>query len=108
MFPGGPGNTSGDTKRFAQIMKALESKLFVLPDDTHVYPGHGNDTTLGHRRWILHPPLGPIGIGFYGDASCLGVFGMSGGGTSGDWYSYPPTGAVPKGLEPRPSGSRAV
>jgi hypothetical protein len=58
----------------------------------------GNDTTLGHRRWILHPPLGPIGIGFYGDASCLGVFGMSGGGTSGEWYAYPPPGAVPEGV----------
>ena len=58
----------------------------------------GNDTTLGHRRWILHPPLGPVGIGFYGDASCLGVFGSSGGGTSGEWYAYPPPGAVPDGI----------
>jgi len=50
LFPGGPGNTSGDAKRFAQIMQSLEGKLFVLPDDTQVYPGHGSDTTIGAER----------------------------------------------------------
>jgi glyoxylase-like metal-dependent hydrolase (beta-lactamase superfamily II) len=50
LFPGGPGNTSGDEKRFAQIMKVLEEKLFTLPDETHVYPGHGSDTTIGTER----------------------------------------------------------
>ena len=58
----------------------------------------GNDTTLGHRRWILHPPLGPVGIGFVGDASCLGVFGSGGGGTAGPWYAYPPPGPVPTSI----------
>jgi glyoxylase-like metal-dependent hydrolase (beta-lactamase superfamily II) len=50
LFPGGPGNTQGDPKRFATIMKALDEKLFTLPDDTHVYPGHGDDTTIGTER----------------------------------------------------------
>lgn len=50
LFPGGPGNTWGDADRFAEIMAALESKLFVLPDETHVYPGHGDDTTIGSER----------------------------------------------------------
>ncbi len=50
LFPGGPGNTSGDEKRFAQIMQSLEEKLFTLPDETHVYPGHGSDTTIGTER----------------------------------------------------------
>src|SRR5206468_7400790 len=50
LFPGGPGNTSGDPQRFATIMRALDEKLFVLPDDTHVYPGHGADTTIGAER----------------------------------------------------------
>ena len=50
LFPGGPGNTSKDSKRFAQIMKSLDEKLFVLPDDTNVYPGHGSDTTIGAER----------------------------------------------------------
>jgi glyoxylase-like metal-dependent hydrolase (beta-lactamase superfamily II) len=51
LFPGGPGNTWGDPDRFRQIMDGLEAKVFDrLPDDTWVYPGHGNDTRLGTER----------------------------------------------------------
>lgn len=50
LFPGGPGNTFGDADAFGQIMDSLETKLFTLPDDTWVYPGHGDDTTLGKER----------------------------------------------------------
>ncbi len=42
LFPGGPGNTWGDGELFDQIIASIETKLFVLPDDTFVYPGHGN------------------------------------------------------------------
>jgi glyoxylase-like metal-dependent hydrolase (beta-lactamase superfamily II) len=50
LFPGGPGNTWGKKENFEQILQALETKLFTLPDDTHVYPGHGGDTTIGTER----------------------------------------------------------
>jgi glyoxylase-like metal-dependent hydrolase (beta-lactamase superfamily II) len=51
LFPGGPGNTWGDAQRFDQLMGGLEDKVFgALPDDTWVYPGHGDDTTLGAER----------------------------------------------------------
>jgi glyoxylase-like metal-dependent hydrolase (beta-lactamase superfamily II) len=50
LFPGGPGNTWGDRDAFKQIIDAIETKLFVLPDDTAVYPGHGADTTIGAER----------------------------------------------------------
>jgi glyoxylase-like metal-dependent hydrolase (beta-lactamase superfamily II) len=51
LFPGGPGNTQGDAKRFAQLMDDLEERVFApLPDPTWVYPGHGSDTTLGAER----------------------------------------------------------
>ncbi len=51
LFPGGPGNTFGDADAFARIMDSLEAKLFgPLGDDVHVYPGHGDDTTLGAER----------------------------------------------------------
>ncbi|GAC1329658.1 MAG: MBL fold metallo-hydrolase [Mycobacteriales bacterium] len=51
LFPGGPGNTQGDTGRFASLMDDLEHKVFGrLPDATWVYPGHGADTTLGAER----------------------------------------------------------
>jgi len=50
LFPGGPGNTWGDKRRFEEIIEAIKTKLFVLPDDTIVYPGHGKDTTIGDER----------------------------------------------------------
>ncbi len=49
LFPGGPGKTSTPSQ-FAQIMRSLRERLFVLDDDTWVYPGHGDDTTLGAER----------------------------------------------------------
>jgi len=51
LFPGGPGNTEKDAKRFGSLMDDLEAKVFAtLPDETWVYPGHGKDTTLGAER----------------------------------------------------------
>lgn len=51
LFPGGVGNTHGNPEHFAQLLGDVESKLFArLPDETWVYPGHGDDTTLGAER----------------------------------------------------------
>lgn len=50
LFPGGPGGTFGDAGAFRTIMQSLDEKLFPLPDETFVYPGHGADTTLGAER----------------------------------------------------------
>ncbi|MDP8978931.1 MAG: MBL fold metallo-hydrolase [Actinomycetota bacterium] len=50
LFPGGPGNTFGDPDAFRTIMRSLRDRLFTLPDGTWVYPGHGDDTTLGRER----------------------------------------------------------
>ena len=50
LFPGGPGNTSNDPAKFAQIIEAIETKLFTLPEFTRIYPGHGDDTTIGTER----------------------------------------------------------
>jgi hydroxyacylglutathione hydrolase len=49
IFPGGPGKT-GTPADFKQIVKSLDTRLFVLPDDTHVYPGHGDGTVLGKEK----------------------------------------------------------
>ncbi|GGQ40689.1 MBL fold metallo-hydrolase [Streptomyces mutabilis] len=50
LFPGGPGRTTRP-EEFTSLMDGLETKVFdVLPDETWVYPGHGNDTTLGTER----------------------------------------------------------
>lgn len=50
LFPGGPGNTQRPDGDFAQIMESIQGKLFVLPDETVVYPGHGKSTTIGQER----------------------------------------------------------
>jgi glyoxylase-like metal-dependent hydrolase (beta-lactamase superfamily II) len=51
LFPGGIGNTRGDSAAFTSLLDGVETKLFaVLPDETWVYPGHGDDTTLGTER----------------------------------------------------------
>ena len=50
LFPGGPGATRGNKEHFAQIIAAIRDKLFVLPDDTAVRPGHGTDTTIGAEK----------------------------------------------------------
>ncbi|WP_328668465.1 MBL fold metallo-hydrolase [Streptomyces sp. NBC_00328] len=49
LFPGGPGRTTRP-EDFKSLMSGLEAKVFVLPDETWIYPGHGNDTTLGTER----------------------------------------------------------
>ena len=49
LFPAGPGNTRGNPDDFTTIMRSLD-RLFELPDDTRVSPGHGLDTTLGRER----------------------------------------------------------
>ncbi len=64
----------------------------------------GNETTFGHRRWLLNPPLNPVGIGHYrggnnyGSASCISVFGSSGGGSSPPFVAFPPPGFSPIAL----------
>jgi glyoxylase-like metal-dependent hydrolase (beta-lactamase superfamily II) len=50
LFPGGPGNTQHDPVRFERIITSIRDRLFNLPDETVVYPGHGRDTTIGAER----------------------------------------------------------
>ncbi len=50
LFPGGPGNTFGNADAFRQIMRSLRERLFAMHDDVWVYPGHGDDTTIGRER----------------------------------------------------------
>jgi len=51
LFPGGPGNTDKDPERFGALIADLEDRVFdVFADSTWVYPGHGDDTTIGAER----------------------------------------------------------
>ena len=50
LFPGGVGKT-GSPEDFTSLLDDVETRLFgALPDETWVYPGHGEDTTLGAER----------------------------------------------------------
>jgi glyoxylase-like metal-dependent hydrolase (beta-lactamase superfamily II) len=40
-LPGGNGR---------QILRSIKDKLFPLPDETIVIPGHGPNTTIGHEK----------------------------------------------------------
>ena len=49
LFPGGPGKTRspGDLR---QIIESIKEKILPLPDDTLVYPGHGDSTILRKEK----------------------------------------------------------
>ena len=50
LFPGGPGNTSYEGGDFPTIIESVDRRLFTLPPDTLVLPGHGDNTTIGTER----------------------------------------------------------
>jgi glyoxylase-like metal-dependent hydrolase (beta-lactamase superfamily II) len=50
LFPGGPGNTSNPLGDFPTIIESIRSRLFTLPDQTVLLPGHGRSTTIGAER----------------------------------------------------------
>lgn len=44
------GRTDFPHGSMAKLLQAVKEKLFVLPDETHVYPGHEGDTTIGFEK----------------------------------------------------------
>jgi hypothetical protein len=61
----------------------------------------GNETNMGHRRWILSNSFGPTGIGSTNNRSCL--WSMGGAGNAGmEWVAWPPPGQFPfEAVEPQ-------
>jgi len=49
IFPGGPGKTRSPAA-FKQIIESITGKILVLPDDTQIYPGHGDSTVLKKEK----------------------------------------------------------
>ncbi len=71
IFPGGPGKTLSPSD-FNQISTSLTEKIFTLPDDTQVYPGHGESTILKNEKekfkiFSSKPHISPL----YGDIQWL-------------------------------------
>lgn len=50
LFEDSCGRTDLPTGSMSQMVDSIVNKLFPLPDDTLVYPGHGNPTTIGHEK----------------------------------------------------------
>jgi len=49
IFTAGPGKT-GSPAALKQIIESLTAKIFVLPDDTQIHPGHGESTVLKKEK----------------------------------------------------------
>lgn len=54
LFKGMWGRTDLPTSSFEDIMKSINDKLLVLPDDTVVYPGHGIITKIIEEEPIYY------------------------------------------------------
>jgi hydroxyacylglutathione hydrolase len=50
LFRGSVGRTDFPGGSAERLFSGIRTKLFTLPDDTVVYPGHGPVTTVGHEK----------------------------------------------------------
>lgn len=50
LFQGSIGRTDFPGGSFEELKKGVHEKLFVLPDETAVYPGHMGATTIGYEK----------------------------------------------------------
>ena len=54
LFKGTWGRTDLPTSSFVDIINSIENKLLILPDDTIVYPGHGQPTRIRDEEPIYY------------------------------------------------------
>lgn len=50
LFEESVGRSDLPTGSTSTLIHSIEEKLAPLPDETKVYPGHGDQTTIGHER----------------------------------------------------------
>ncbi|MCP9956455.1 MBL fold metallo-hydrolase [Streptomyces sudanensis] len=50
LFAGGPGATGRSYSDFPTIIRSIRERLLVLPPETKVLTGHGEDTTIGTEK----------------------------------------------------------
>ena len=50
LFQESVGRSDFPTGSSSTLIRSVQDKLFALPDETRVYPGHGESTTIGHEK----------------------------------------------------------
>jgi glyoxylase-like metal-dependent hydrolase (beta-lactamase superfamily II) len=50
LFEESVGRTDFPTSSTSELIRSIKDRLFCLPEDTIVYPGHGDITTIGHEK----------------------------------------------------------
>lgn len=50
LFEESVGRTDFPTGSTSMLVRSIRERLFVLPEDTPVYSGHGEATTIGHEK----------------------------------------------------------
>ena len=50
LFEASVGRTDFPTGSSRQLIESIRTRLFVLPDDTNVFPGHGGTTSIAYEK----------------------------------------------------------
>lgn len=50
LFEESVGRTDFPTGSMSSLVRSIKEKLFILPDDVQVFPGHGGFTEIGHEK----------------------------------------------------------
>ena len=55
LFLGSVGRSDVPGGSMSELVRSIREKLFLLPDETVVYPGHGEETTIAYEK--AHNPF---------------------------------------------------
>jgi glyoxylase-like metal-dependent hydrolase (beta-lactamase superfamily II) len=50
LFAGSIGRTDLPGGSMRELDHSIRTQIYTLPDDTRVFPGHGDDTTVGEEK----------------------------------------------------------
>lgn len=50
LFQGSVGRSDFPGGSMSELVRSVKEKLFLLPDSTKVYPGHGEETSIGYEK----------------------------------------------------------